>query len=274
MDRTGKFSSIISFDLDMTLLDHKTYRISDSAMESVERLRERHRIVLATGRDMDNHYSRPFKEQLKPDGIIHMNGTKVTVGSQLIYDHLMDKKLLRSLLTFAQDHGLSLGATIDDQDYYTSPEAVMAHDQKKWGDINRQFTDPFQLLSRDVRSLAYIGGEDGVRLLEEHFPQMRFPLFGGKVGADVVEKEVSKAEGLKHLCEYWGISPQATAAFGDSMNDMEILKASGIGIAMGNGIEELRREADYVTARIEQDGVKKACEHFNWFYQLTDRTVS
>ena len=58
------------------------------------------------------------------------------------------------------------------------------------------------------------------------------------------------------------------------MNDMEILKAAGIGIAMGNGIEELQQEADYVTARIEQDGVKRACEHFNWFYQLTDHTIS
>lgn len=274
MNIMPKRKSIISFDLDMTLLDHKTYRIPDHAMEAVERLRKNHRIVIATGRDMDNHYSLPFQNQLNPDGIIHMNGTKVTAGHKLIYNHLMDRELLKALLTFAQEQGLSVGVTIDNTDYYTRPEAVTAHDRKKWGEINRQFADPFQLLSMEVRTLAYIGNETGARILEKQFPQLKFPLFAGKVGADVVEQEASKAEGLKRLCEYWGIGLQATVAFGDSMNDLEILKTAGIGIAMGNGIEELKQEADYVTERIDQDGVWLACEHFNWFYQLTDSIIS
>ena len=48
---------MISFDLDMTLLDHRTDQITPSALEAIEKLRPKHRIVLATGRDMDNYYS-------------------------------------------------------------------------------------------------------------------------------------------------------------------------------------------------------------------------
>lgn len=257
--------SIISFDLDMTLLDHAVYRIPDSALEAVERLRKDHKIVIASGRDMDNHYSIQFKEQLKPDGIIHMNGTKVTVDTELIYDHIMPKELLKELLCFSSENGLSIGATIGDLDYYTSPETVAAHDMKRWGDMNRQFRDPYQLLERSVRTLAYIGDEKGVKRLEEHFPNVKFPMFAGKAGADVVEQEASKAEGLKRLCTYWNIPIKHTAAFGDSMNDLEILKAAGIGIAMGNGIWELKKEADYVTSKIDEDGILRACQHFNWF---------
>ncbi|MDO5417412.1 MAG: Cof-type HAD-IIB family hydrolase [Lachnospiraceae bacterium] len=257
--------SIISFDLDMTLLDHATYQITESAMEAVERLRKHHRIVVASGRDMDNYFSFQFRDQLKPDGIIHMNGTKVTVGEESIYNHFMQKELLTELLQFAKAHELSLGATIDGKDYYTCPDTVRAHDRKKWGDVGRRFGDADALLDMPVRTLAYIGGEDGVKLLEEAFPQMKFPMFAGKVGADAVEKEASKAEGLKRLCEYWGIDIRNTAAFGDSMNDMEILQEAGIGIAMGNGIPELKDAADYVTADIREDGVRKACEHFSWF---------
>ena len=66
--------SIISFDLDMTLLDHRTYQIPDSAMKAVERLRENHRIVIASGRDMDNYYSCDFRDQLRPDGILWIRG--------------------------------------------------------------------------------------------------------------------------------------------------------------------------------------------------------
>lgn len=56
---------IISFDLDMTLLDHDTYTIPDSALKAVSALKARgNLIVLATGRDMDNHYSRTFRDQV------------------------------------------------------------------------------------------------------------------------------------------------------------------------------------------------------------------
>lgn len=257
--------SIISFDLDMTLLDHQDYRITPSALEAVERLRTDHRIVLASGRDMDSAYSRQFRDEIRPDGIIHLNGTKVTAGDERIYDHFMKPELVEALLAFARQNGLSVGATIDGIDYYTSPDTVREHDRKRWGEMNRRFGDPSQLLCRPVRTLAYIGGEEGVLLMEKAFPGVKFPMFAGKVGADVVEQEASKAEGLKRLCDFWGISMENTAAFGDSMNDLEIIQASAVGIAVGNAIPALKEAADYVTAPIREDGVLRACQHFHWF---------
>lgn len=265
-------NSIISFDLDMTLLDHQTYQITESALEAVERLRENHRIVIASGRDMDNYYSCRFRDELRPDGIIHMNGTKVTAGEERIYDHFMKPELVEALLAFAQENRLSVGATIDGTDYYTSPDTVREHDRKRWGDMNRRFGDPEALLHMPVRTLAYIGGEGGVRLMEKQFPGVKFPMFAGKVGADVVEQEASKAEGLKRLCSYWGIPMKNTAAFGDSMNDLEIVKAAAIGIAMGNGVPELKAAADYVTDHIREDGVLNACRHFQWFSRFQQPT--
>ena len=55
--------TLISFDVDMTLLDHATYKIPDSAMEAIEALRKNHFIVLATGRDMDTYYSRQYRRR-------------------------------------------------------------------------------------------------------------------------------------------------------------------------------------------------------------------
>ena len=59
--------TLISFDVDMTLLDHATYKIPDSAMEAIEALRKNHFIVLATGRDMDTYYSRQYRDQIQAD---------------------------------------------------------------------------------------------------------------------------------------------------------------------------------------------------------------
>ena len=74
----------------------------------------------------------------------------------------------------------------------------------------------------------------------------------------------AKAEGLKRLCEYYGMDLSQTVAFGDSMNDFEIVSRAGIGIAMGNSVEELKAAADYVTDPIDRDGVWNACRHFGW----------
>jgi len=82
----------------------------------------------------------------------------------------------------------------------------------------------------------------------------------------VVEKGNSKADGLRRLAVYFGEKEDLsdTVAFGDSMNDYEVVQEAGIGIAMGNAVEELKMVADYVTDDIDRDGVWKACRHFGW----------
>lgn len=254
---------IISFDLDMTLLDHRSYIIPDSAMEALEKLRERgHLIVLATGRDMDNHYSRAFRDMVGADATIHMNGTKITADGCLLYEHKMDTGLLIRILEFAEAKGFSVGVTIGDEDYYTHPENVTEHDLTRYGESGRRYHDPWRLLELGVRTMAYIGGPEGAKAIEEAFPELKLPLFAGLLGADVIEKTASKALGLRRLCSHYGCRMEDTVAFGDSMNDYEIIQEAGIGIAMGNAIEELKAAADYVTADIREDGVLKACRYF------------
>lgn len=255
---------IFSFDLDMTLLDHETWKIPDSAMEALERLRRDSVIVIASGRNMDHEMSVMYRDMVKPDAVIHMNGTRVVAEGNVLYEHLMDKERLRALLAYADERGLSIGVSHEGYDYYIHPEGVVQMDKKRWGSSERQFRDGWLLMELPVRTLAYIGGPDEAREMEEHFPDFKLPMFAGKTGADVVEREASKAKGLARICRYYGIGLEDTVAFGDSMNDYEIVQEAGVGIAMGNSIDELKQVADYVTDDIDQDGIWKACRHFNW----------
>lgn len=253
---------IVSFDLDMTLLDHSTFRIPDSAMEALDRLREKCYVVLATGRDMDNHYSVQYRDIVRPDAIVHNNGTRITVGSETIYESVMESELVKRILDFSVKEKLSVGVTVGNDDYYTIPEFVTANDLRRWGECGRQYRDPYTLLTMEVRTMTYIGPPEGAARIGEAFPELKLPLFAGLQGADIIERKNSKANGLRILCSYWGAERKDTIAFGDSMNDYEILQEAGIGIAMGNAVEELKRIADYVTDSIEHDGVYKACVHF------------
>lgn len=253
---------IVSFDVDMTLLDHKDWTIPDSAMEAIEQLRENYTIVLATGRDMDSIFSTAIRDRVRPDAIIHLNGTKVTVGDEIIYEHTFDKGLLKQILKYTEKTPYSVGTTVEDWDYYINPEGVKAHDICLWGQSSRKFNDPYKLLELNVRTMAYMGDETGAKAMEEEFPEIHVHMFADKKGADVVERKASKAVGLLRLCEYYKIPLSETIAFGDSMNDYDIIKAAGKGIAMGNAMEELKKAADYVTDPIDQDGIRNACLHF------------
>lgn len=253
---------MISFDLDMTLLDHRTGEIPESALEAIEKLRSQHKIVLATGRDMDNYFSIPFLEIVKPDAVIHMNGTKITVGNKLLYERLFDPELLEKVLLFCEKEGYGIGMTQGNEDYYIHPEIIRASDEKFWGSCHRRFCDPWDMLKKKIRTLAFIGNEEQVLRVKREFPMLKMPLFAGRQGADVMEDGISKANGLRHLARYFGEKEDLsdTVAFGDSMNDLELIKEAG-GVAMGNAVEELKEAADYVTSAIDEDGVYRACIH-------------
>ena len=73
---------------------------------------------------------------------------------------------------------------------------------------------------------------------------------------------VNKGEGLLRLGKLLGIERDEIMACGDGMNDLEMLKAVGFGVAMENAMEEVKQAADYVTDTNENNGVAKAIEKF------------
>lgn len=258
---------MISFDLDMTLLDHRTNQIPSSALRAIELLRKKHKIVLATGRDMDNYYSSAYRDIVRPDAIVHMNGTKITVGSRLIYEHVFKRELVEEILRFCDRKGYGIGMTVGDDDYYIHPEIIAANDVRFWGDCGRRFRDPWQMLEMPVRTLAFVGNREQALEIEQAFPSLRLPMFSSGHGADVVERGFSKADGLRRLAGWFGEKTDLseTVAFGDSMNDLEIIREAGIGVAMGNAVPELKAAADYITSSIEEDGIYRACLHLGLF---------
>jgi hypothetical protein len=71
---------------------------------------------------------------------------------------------------------------------------------------------------------------------------------------------ITKGSGLRELCEFLNIDLAETVAVGDAHNDIEILQVAGVGVAMGNSIDEIKKIADFVTLDNDNDGFAAAVD--------------
>lgn len=77
---------------------------------------------------------------------------------------------------------------------------------------------------------------------------------------EVMPKGINKGKGLEAVCRDSGIAPNEVIAFGDSFNDISMIRRAGTGVAMGNAEDELKKSADMVTDTCDNDGIAKALD--------------
>lgn len=96
--------------------------------------------------------------------------------------------------------------------------------------------------------------EDAVRL-QNTLPFCDVVKFANGSWYKVTRAGVTKASGVEALCEELGIEKREIAAFGDDLADIEMLRLAGLGVAMGNGLSEVREEADVVIGDNNSDAI-------------------
>lgn len=79
---------------------------------------------------------------------------------------------------------------------------------------------------------------------------------------EIANKDATKGCAVEFLQKKWGLKKEEILAIGDQDNDIELLRAGGIKVAMGNATDELKACADYITDTVENDGWLKAVKKF------------
>ena len=117
------------------------------------------------------------------------------------------------------------------------------------------------VLSQPILQLTPIIDEQQEKLVMPQLPHCIaarwYPAF-----ADVTARGADKGKALQRMAEHLGMDISETMAFGDGGNDKSIICAAGIGVAMGNAIDDVKALASYVTDHVDNDGVSKALRHF------------
>lgn len=245
------------FDIDGTLLSFNTHRVSEGTVRAFGILhRNGVHTFISSGRPMVLIPPMPvgFEAYITMNGgLVFLNDSgRTTLSSNPIPDSDRD-----AWVNFARRNNLcTMTFTAD---------GMMASQVNETGNALRNQLE-FQMPPvvdierfRDTTSYQLIAimpsGLDG--RVGELMPHCRLPRWHPAF-TDIVAAGNSKAVGMEAICRHYGIRQEETIAFGDGGNDIEMLQWAGIGIAMGNADDSVKRHADLVTDDVDHEGIEKA----------------
>ena len=200
--------------------------------------------------------------------IITYNGAyiKMAVRQQVLLDMGLDKIIARDIVARAQSQDLQPLVFIDDKVMAAYINMKAADYGLSAGVPVRGVVDLPAHISSDVNKILLIGDP---AVLKDFWRESEC-LYRDKVHIvqskshylDFINPEANKGRALSFLAEGLDIAKEQIMAIGDSYNDIGLFQAAGLRIAMGNAVEELKRQADYITADCKDDGLALAVEKF------------
>lgn len=252
-----KFKAVCFFDLDGTLLDAQS-TITPEVATAMEQLKANNVLpVIATGRTEIE--IKEIMKAAKIESNIVMNGAFIRVNGEVIHSDLMEVDLITRFTAAIHEAG-------DQVSYYNEAQI--------WSSgCNDEMTAAYQFIhsetppidpdaykERPVNMLLVLGkGND--EFYQERFPELQF-YRNSPYSIDTVKKPTSKGTAVGILKEKLQLEKTPTYGFGDGPNDIALLSACDVKIAMGNAKDELKAIADFVTKKNTEGGIAHALKHF------------
>lgn len=246
----------VFLDIDGTILksDH-TY--AESTANAIAQLNGKGvEVFIATGRPL--HEVDDLAESLHVESFIGYNGSYATYQQETIVEEPMDTVLVRKFLDIAKEHGHEMVLYTKEKNYFTS----LGHPfVQRFNEIfqlkkNAQFTEDVidEVISATILNVPASDAPLYEQLGDDlHLSAVN--VNGVEQSFDIIRKSVNKGEAVKKVLERLDIPKEQAIAFGDGMNDKEMLQAVGEGFAMENAHPDLFAYAKRKTATVEKDGI-------------------
>lgn len=251
MKMTNK--SVIFFDIDGTLLDFNK-ELPVSTKEAIFQLKERgHVVAIATGRA-------PFlfadlRKELEIDTFVSYNGQYVVLNGEVLYTNPLKIQSLEKLTEAAllNNHPVVF---MDREDMKANvPEHTYITESIETLKISRfPSYDPNYYNGRELYQTLLFCPEGEEKQYEQEFQDFDFVRWH-PVSVDVLPKGGSKAMGIEKIVKKLGFPEEQQYAFGDGLNDIEMLSKVKNSVAMGNAEEKVKKVAKYVTKSVDDNGI-------------------
>lgn len=269
---------IIFLDVDGTLVNYENH-LPDSAVQAIHRAQLKGNLVFTvTGRSKAEMY--PEILDIGFDGYIGGNGSYIEAGEKVIKEVTLSSADTRRIVDWLQNRGLEFyleansglyaSRAFDERGQATIQEYSNRKGKGREVTVRQVFPEMIfdaDLYRDDINKISFIldSYQDFLDAQAE-FPGYKLGTWGGAgekaLFGDIALGNINKAVAVDELLTYLDIPVADSFAFGDAKVDIPMLEHCGTGIAMGNGGPEIKKMADYITASVDDDGLKKAFEHF------------
>ncbi|MGG5774048.1 Cof-type HAD-IIB family hydrolase [Bacillus subtilis] len=250
---------VVFFDIDGTITHYKDGNVSNNTKKTIKTLKNKgFKLVAATGRPLS------MCEEIRELGIdtfITANGGYVKHKDVVIHKVPMDKKLVQEVVEFSniENHGLS---------FYTEnfrmngvKENKILTALKETLSLNEYPEIDELIYNQEVYLMCLFATDETVEKYKRNFPHLNFKRWHPYV-LNILQEDVSKSLAILKVLEYFDVDKSEAIAFGDGENDIDMLELVGLGIAMGNGSDKLKKVADFVTKRSSEDGITYALRRY------------
>lgn len=267
---------LIFLDIDGTLTEPGKNIPPASAVEAVCRARKNgHKVVLCSGR---NYGLLSPLLQFGFDGFISSAGGYIEYGGHIVYDCPMTWAQQDRVLKVLQENGVyyiieTRNHSYSDESFKEFLKNCIRSDANsellRWQKHieSDQFTRPMTEyhLEPIYKAVFMSPGMDRLQnpiqcLQDEFHFCIQDENAHSIINGDLINKAFDKGTAVQRLCGHLDIAQKDTIAFGDSMNDLEMLQTAALGICMENGSMELIRLADEICSPFNEDGLYKSFE--------------
>ncbi|MER1999760.1 MAG: Cof-type HAD-IIB family hydrolase [Lysinibacillus sp.] len=247
-------TKILFFDVDGTLYNSEK-KLPMATIEAIERARNNgHEIAIATGRAP--FMIRSLLEELKLDTYVCFNGQYVVYKGDVIFTDGVPKEELKRIVAFGEERQepvvyLDAHEMVASTPGHKGIAESLATLKYPYPRIDRTFYETNAV----YQTLIYVK-EEQEQFYNETFPNIQLVRWH-PYSCDLLPKEGSKARGIQKLLDHIGRPIEDAIAFGDGLNDVEMIEAVGLGVVMGNGHEKALAVADVVAPHVDEDGLAK-----------------
>ncbi len=244
---------IVFFDIDGTLLDHDK-KLPNSTRVAIKQLQENGVFVaIATGRAPFMFES--LRKELDIDTFVSFNGQYVVFENEVVYRNPLKGTKVKELHEVAQEYNQTPIVFMNEA---TMKSSIANNKRVEEALASLKFPHPEVSIDfyeeSDIYQALLFCTEEEEKSFTNHDDEFRF-IRWHKYSTDVLPRGGSKAEGIKILMDRVGFQLDEVYAFGDGLNDIEMLQAVGHGVVMGNASQIVKQHGDYVTRDVGDEGI-------------------
>lgn len=217
------------------------------------------RFVVASGNQFNNLKSR-FPGVSDRLYYIAENGGLIAHGHQIVQENTLSPRQVAEAKQLSDEHPATFTIWAGEQAAYVRKRDGQAfyHEMARFFN-DLKSVDEFPLQQDRFFKMTFVIHEGGVSQIaaqmKKKFPDLGF-VCGSAVSIDVARPGLNKAVGLQYFHDYFDIKPEEMVAFGDSGNDVAMLKYAGQSFVTATAMPEAKQVADEVLASSEEDAVQ------------------